>query len=542
MRLLSALVFLLPVPALADSFTLQSKVTEVTVYPQAAKITRSTDFSLPAGRHSLILPNLPASADVESLRVEVEGVCMGAVTLRENYYPSYEDLKTPDVQAARDKVEAIELQIEAVKNEAAQVRLMADAAKAQIGFLGQIGTSDDMATAGVDTLRDLSRMIAAEALAASQSAHNAQVQARRIERQLDDLQEDLDIAENALNALIPDDGERTYLSVSVQAGQATKGTLRVTYYSGDAEWMPVYDMYLSRGDAASLRLERGVLVRQDTGENWQDVKLTLSTVLPTSEIEPSALYTRQRFTVKPEPPRPEPQYGAEGSLAEPVIEAPVIVEQSNYADTNLNGYAVTYGYPVPVSIATGYDAVRLRLDTLTTGAEVLALAIPMWNDTAFLMAKVVNDTGEVLLPSRSSSLFVDDVFVGISSEFPGIPAGDKADLPFGPIDGLRLKRVVLNRNEGDRGIISRSNEQTETVEIEIRNLTNDTWPLRVLDRVPYSEQEDLQIDWSATPKPDKVDVENRRGILGWDFTLSPGDRQTIRTLQTLTWPDGMELR
>jgi hypothetical protein len=140
------------------------------------------------------------------------------------------------------------------------------------------------------------------------------------------------------------------------------------------------------------------------------------------------------------------------------------------------------------------------------------------------------------------SLFVDDVFVGASRQFNGIPAGAEAELPFGPIEGLRLERIVLNQNEGDRGIISRSNEQTKSIQIEISNLTNDTWPIRLLDQVPYSEQEDLKISWEAEPDATDVNVDNQRGILGWDLVLNPGEIRMIRLDQTLSWPDGMLLR
>jgi len=542
MRLLSALVFLLPVPAFADSFSLHSKVSDVTVYAMGTKITRATPFSIPAGQHDLILQDLPSYIEFQYVRVQVDGVRMGAMTIRNDYVPPREDTTSPDVQAAEDRIEAIEQQIEAVRDKATGTRLAAEAAAAQISFLGQIGNSNDMAGAGLDTLRDISRMIATEALAAQQSAHAARIEGRRIEGALEDLQEELEKAEQALAALVPEDEDRAYLVISVNADVAAEGTLSVTYFTSEAMWTPIYDMYLSRGSAASVNIERGALVRQETGETWKDVKLTLSTVMPLSQVEPSVLNPWQYQIVKPEPLRDSFQEGEAGRLAEPVLEAPVIVEESMSMVANFDGYSVVYEYPVPVSIATGADAVRLKLDTMTTGADVTAKAVPRRDETAFLVAKVVNDSGEVLLPSESVSLYVDDVFVGLSEDFPGIPAGDEAELPFGPIDGLRLERVILNQSEGDRGIISRSNEQTGTVQIEITNLTNDTWPVRVLDRVPYSEQEDLQITWSANPEPSEVDVDNQRGILGWDLALKPGERQMIQLDQMLSWPEGMILR
>jgi hypothetical protein len=83
---------------------------------------------------------------------------------------------------------------------------------------------------------------------------------------------------------------------------------------------------------------------------------------------------------------------------------------------------------------------------------------------------------------------------------------------------------------------------SETVMIEVENLTDTAWPLRVLDRVPVSEQEDLEITWSATPEPTGEDVDDMRGILAWEFDLPAGDTQTIRLETAMQWPEGKVLR
>ncbi len=91
-------------------------------------------------------------------------------------------------------------------------------------------------------------------------------------------------------------------------------------------------------------------------------------------------------------------------------------------------------------------------------------------------------------------------------------------------------------------MISKSNEQVEEVRIEIRNLTGEAWPLRLIDQVPYSEQEDLEIEWSATPAPSDTNMDGERGILAWDMALAPGATKAIRLTQTLTWPAEKVLR
>lgn len=115
-------------------------------------------------------------------------------------------------------------------------------------------------------------------------------------------------------------------------------------------------------------------------------------------------------------------------------------------------------------------------------------------------------------------------------------------MAFGPIDGLRLTRTVLDRNAGDRGIISKSNELSERVEIKVENLTGEAWPLRLLDRVPFSEQEDLEIEWRAQPAASEENVDGKRGIMAWEFQLEAGDTQLIKLDHALEWPEGKVLR
>ena len=105
-----------------------------------------------------------------------------------------------------------------------------------------------------------------------------------------------------------------------------------------------------------------------------------------------------------------------------------------------------------------------------------------------------------------------------------------------------MTRTTLDRNEGDRGIITRSNENTETVRIDVENLTGDDWDVTLLDRVPYAEQEDLIIDWSAAPRPTTTDYEDMRSVLHWDLDIKSGTTQSVNLKTKITWPEGMVLR
>ena len=70
----------------------------------------------------------------------------------------------------------------------------------------------------------------------------------------------------------------------------------------------------------------------------------------------------------------------------------------------------------------------------------------------------------------------------------------------------------------------------------VENLTDKAWPLRVIDRVPYAEQEDLQITHTATPAETTADYDDKRGVLAWDLDLAAGAKQVIKLDTTMRWP------
>ncbi len=540
MRAFPLFLAALPFPALADDFALSSDVSTVTLYPQGATITREVPYTIPAGQHQLILTDLPRSTPLASVRVQVLGAKLGSVTARDDFVPPRSTEETAELQGARAEVERLEAALRTAEGEIASIRLEAEAAQARVGFLEKLGEGEGVAELDVTALRDLSSMIGEETLSALRSAHEAERRAEEATLALKDLSKELEDARKALSALVPEEEERAFLAVSVTAEAETEGVLTVTYNTADAGWQPVYDVRLAR-DTGVMQLERGAYVSQYTGENWENATLTLSTVRPSEQTVPSDVWPWLRRIY-------ESDVQVRGSVQSleafadhaegRVLAEPIAVEE---AEASFDGLSVTYIYPGAVSVASGADRVRLALGVLETKANLVAQAVPLSDQTAFLMAEFTNDMGELLLPSAEASFYLDGRFVG-QRALQLVAAGAEAEVSFGPIDGLRLTRTVLDRNEGDRGVITKSNEMTEDVRIEVENLTGQVWPVRLIDRVPYSEQEDLEINWQAQPKAAETDLDGKRGVVAWTFDLPAGETQSVKLSHTIEWPDGMFLQ
>lgn len=536
--LTAALLLLSPLPSLADTVRLAAPVTAVTLYPDVAQMVRRTSVDLPAGRHRLILSDLPSDLPTEFLRVTLSGAVKGATSLHRESRPPAQRQDPPDVAAARTDVTAAEDALQAQRDQAAEARLVAQAAETRLQFLAGLGRTEGAANADEPRLRSLSALVGEEALAARRAAFAAEREARAAERALPDLEAALSHARDALAALEPDSAERLVLTLDVTKDTAGPVTLEATYFS-QAGWRPAYDVHLTRGPSPTLEWKRRALIYQNSGEPWRDVALTLSTLQPSDQIAPSAIYPWLRRIEDREPPR---TLGAmSDGVAEPVIEAPVIFEAAETLSAMTDGYTLVYTYDRPITIGQGRE-LALEMGGLTTDAEIAVRAVPRRDDTAFLVARMTNDTGEGLIPVPDIALFVDGDWVGVTNEFTGLEVGQEGEIPFGPVRGLQLDWTLVERSEGDRGLISRTNATAEKVRLEVQNLTGETWPLRVLDRVPYSEQEELVITWTASPAPSEENVRRRAGILAWDMEIAPGETREIFVETAITWPEGKELR
>ena len=544
MRATVVVLSLFPSVLVADIIPLSSDVSAVTLYPQGATIVREVPFSMAAGQHELVLTDLPRSTDVSQVRVALTGATLGAVTGRAEKVAPQDAAVSAEIEAAKAEVARLEAELRRGAGEVSLIRLESEAAEARVAFLRGLGTAEKTAAMDAEALRGLAAMIGEETLAARKLSFEAEFKAVEAELALEDLRGALARARQGLAALQTEDEGAVQLSVAASSDAATEGVITLSYTHYDAGWVPTYDMRLNKAEG-QLAIERGALIRQGTGEDWSDVALTLSTVRPSEQLAPNEVFGWQRGVIDPAAPMLRQSKQIElSSLARDgvmVADAPMMAAEVAEAVPSYDGLAVTYAYPTPVSVANRADSLRITLGTVETEAEVKARAAPLYDATGFMMAGITNDTGELILPSSHMRLYLDGRYMGQSRLDDVIPVGAEADIPFGAIDGLRLTRTVT-RNEGDRGMISRSTELSEAVRIEVENLTGQDWPVTLFDRVPYSEQEELEIRWSASPRPTVEGFDDRQGVLMWAFDVTAGATEAVTLRYALEWPEGKLLR
>lgn len=537
--LLAALLATTALPVFADTLIAESTVTAVTVYPDGATVTREVRFTVPsAGAHDLLVTDLPASAGAALMRLSgSEGLDFGAFSLRGDRLPPRAEPLTPEQEAAKAAVTAAEATVRQARSAVEAVQARVSAAEARVAFLTSFsGPLPETATP--ETLQALADTIGAETLAAHEAAALARADLWPAEAALQEAEAALANAEAAFAALPARDAAYTALVASVEAASAGEQVLTVTHFVPEARWRPFYEVNLTRQGDATVTLDRSVLVTQYTGEDWAGVALTLSTSRPSDQSSPSTLWPELRQIG----PEVEDSYRmAEDAMGATAVEPEAVVAAAPIvAVAGMEGDTVVYDYPRAVDVASGVEDLRLALDSLSIPADVTAVAVPRWDATAFVMADFLNTAAEPILPGEAL-VFREGVLVGGTSLGPIAP-GAETSLAFGPNDTLKISRTMPVRDSGETGLILTENAATEEAVLVVENLGTESWPVRVIDQIPYSEQEDLEIELTATPEPTETDLGGQRGILAWEFDLAPGAKTEISLGYSMTWPDGMVLR
>ena len=527
----------------AAELAVSSTIDSVTVYPDGAAVTRVIKIEVPAGDSVLFARDFPPTLDPTTLRVEGEGAArltIGAIDAR----PPRAERPPPNPE--------LENKIEALKDERGGLDDKIAAAEAEKTFAQRFATDSPAGLGEKGEARPLAEWRAAFAAVAEEistadaAIRGAKVRQREIDRELARL--------NADRTANPP--RKMEVRIDLASAAANSATFHVTYTVPGARWAPLYDARLDSGGRdrkPSLELVRRAEIIQQSGEDWSDVALAVSTVRTAKGGNAPELKPMVVRYVQPLPP-PAPAAAARGERMVPQQEAPkqdattkfrfsgggdrdllLAVAEEQRAALEIGGFQAVFRVPGRVSVATNEGAKSFRIATATIAPDLLVRTAPALDAAAFLEAGFQHAEEAPLLPGRIA-LYRDGVFVG-RGQMALTPKDETVRLGFGVDDQVKVARVTVRKQEGSTGLISTAKTDEREFKITVRN--GHAAPIKVMveDQIPVSEIDDVKVELSAkTTPPTERDVRNRRGVLGWSFTAAPGEQHEIRLGWSVRWP------
>ena len=545
------------VPVWAQDFAPVSKIDAVTVYLQGADVVRTTTVDLPIGEHKITLADLPANIDPRSIRVEGTGdIAIASVDSRNAFKPS------ANTDAARKDFEK---QITALNDERAALDLAVGDSNHQREFLLSLADkqltpqSNTETLKGIDTaqLSALMDLVGTRLSLLAKDIQKAQVRQREIDEKTAELSQ-------RMAELAPTQDSRTEVVINVEATKSATANLRLSYRVNEAGWSPYYDAKLmigQAGKATTMEMVRRAEVTQTTGEVWNDVQLTLSTARPTGATAAPNMAETEITLGQPEPPAPAPAASASeaydalqsegeqqvGGLEKPkqaltrtLALAPMKDLMQKQAVTQMAGFQANYLIATRVSVDNSGQSKKVRIASSNQEVVLQALATPRNDLSAYLTAKFVVQGDGPQLPGMVN-LYRDGVFVG-QGALPLLNPKEDTKLGFGIDDQIKVTRNEVKRRTGEEGFITSSNTDERAWDITVKNLHDIAMAVTIQDRVPFATVKDITIEEiPGMTEPSERDVEKKRGVLAWTFTLEPQAENTLKTGYKVSWPNGMKV-
>ncbi|MDA5092598.1 mucoidy inhibitor MuiA family protein [Aliiroseovarius sp. KMU-50] len=537
--LLSALTTL-PLPLWADDFYASAPVISAILYPDGATQTHQITVDLPAGQHRILVPFITSDTQLglPDITLLSDGAQMGALGYLPDTSVDPGTLYTAAQTRAHGMVETAKEALKSHQETLTAIRDEVAALKRQLEFLSTISAPQEAAT--VEDLTAMLNLIGDQSkdIRAQISTKNRAL-AEGKEQEID-LQAQLTNAEREFQRLSPPKDNPDLLSIPVQLTAPQTVSVALTSKSGNGGWIPMYELHLNEGQNPNLTINRKFAIRLPSEAVWNDIDLTLSTQRPSGQVEPSTPYANQASIHKPVLTSRKTQAASElmDMAAAPMVERELVVVEEAGMHVDTGGVAVTYHYNQKVSALAG-DAQVLDLDSLILPVTPEIYAVPRRDETAFLVAQLSNDTKEPFL-GGNARIYRGDTLMG-QTQMPFLAAGDETTLPFGPLEGIRLEHVVADNETGDRGIITTTNTREQDTLFRVTNLTGEVQEVRAFYPLTYSEQEDLEVEIRATPRPEETDHEDKRGLSVWDLSLAPGEEAEVTINTKLSWPEGWAL-
>lgn len=520
------------IPGLGAAAGLASSIGAVTVYQDRAVVTRAASSELAAGEHELVLEKLPASLQENSLQVSAKST--GQATLL--------DVKVRDAyqaEAANERVKQLEAQIR--KLEAQQATLDDEAAvldnQRELVLMMQRGATEPAKDGARLTLDELK---AIQALSAD-TLGKTLAGLRRVAEEKTVLDGELAVLQSQLGQVRGELGRRSKtVTLRVNLAKPGKLDLAVSYAVAGARWTPSYDARLRPADR-SVDLGYFGVIRQNTGEDWNNVKLTLSTARPSLGggapalqpwiIDVAAPPPPPRPVAAPAPvaqaemqakrsPRSQAMADAAPGMPEPVPEA---IEVST---AQLQNAATSASFQIgsPATLPSDNSAQRVAIAAAKLPATLQYQSTPALREAAFLTAQASNSTEFPFLAGPLNT-FLDDAFVA-SSAMKAVMPGEKIELALGADDGISIKRQLVNRYTESTGFSGSGKRVTYEYKITVKNNKATKEQVSFKDRLPVSRNEKIVVKLLS---PADRDVKREDdGKLAWDWEMEPGkSRETV---------------
>jgi uncharacterized protein (TIGR02231 family) len=533
----------------AEPVSREGKIQDVILYRNQALITRSLELDLKEGSHEIIVTKLPSEIIQNSLYAEAVGADVRAAKLKVTELKSDTD---PKLAALDEKIEKTNL-------DSIRITKLLEVTRLKLAFLTKqedfIATTEKVELSrgilNADTMKQLT-------LFNFDQKKELALEELKLQEEARILQKEKDLLARERKQLVKTSLKSMDASVFIDKIGSGKCEIKLYYLVQNAGWSPIYNFYSKLG-SKNVRVEFNARIQQVTGENWDNVNLTLSNATPAlSALAPGLspfrislsnldnslgqedLKSASQGVSKKMSAAYNKQIGAQSwnetqegswamnSAANEYQNLELLAKDEDLnilkkdAKQNSSAPSVSFLLKSKVSFLSKTEQQLVKVEKSELPAKFYNVAIPLLTTYVFREAEIENDGFENLLEGQVS-VYLDEKFVG-HGEISNVAKGQSFVMGFGVDTQIRARRELYEKKEK---ILGGNKELSFKVRVILENFSKKPTDLRVLDRIPVEdEKENVRITLDLKNNTLSADelyqqYERTKGILRWDLALQP---------------------
>ena len=521
--------------------TLDTSISEVTVYTDRALVTRRGTVSLTGNERELAIVSVPATLETESVRATGAGtVAVRLLGVRTETVFSSEPVGdrtaelTQQIQELQTQRRGINDKITARK---IQLKFVEGLSEKSVGFFSSSIAKQQV---GLNETGELLNFLGTNYLKYVSAIAQHEKQQRELDKQIEALLLQLRQVQT------PHSQQSFNIIVAIEPSGSGNFELEVSYVVMGARWVPLYDLRVNTINN-QINLNYLAEVNQNTGEDWTGVALTLSTAKPGLGTLPPQLQPWFIDIVRPISAQHQDfsmkrsrQMGAaematysELDMADaaplammampPAAAAPEPIDATIViAKVSREGGTVSFQVGGNSNIPSDGTPHKVTIFSENYPFKPEYIAVPRLVSFAYLQAVVVNPlTGATLLPGKAN-IFRDNTFVG-TVKWDNVSPGEEFKLNLGIDEGLKIERELVER-QVDKKLIGQQRRTSYAYRLNVTNLHQVQVHLTLKEQLPVSRNEQIKVRSTLTnPKI----VAGEMGLLEWIMSLSPQAKQEL---------------